>query len=507
MSQVRDDRLDAGLLRLIGVTLLGGIMGILDSTMVTVAADTLAEEFHTTLSAISWASTGYLLALTVTIPVTSWAVGRFGVKKLWLFGLTLFLAGSLASALAWNLWSLVAFRVVQGVGAGVVDPLVLVILARAAGAGRAGRVMGMMGVVLSLGPVLGPVLGGVVLESLGWRSMFYINLPIGIVAVLLALRVIPAGVPAGKKSAARLDLLGAVLMAPGFAAIVLALTEAGERGRLDAPSVLIPLIGGIVLLVGYVLHALRTRRHEPLIDVRLFSSRSFAASVTVQGLVGLATFAGLFALPLYYQVLHGHGARAAGLLVAPLGLGSALAMPLAGRLSDRLGARSLVRGGALVAALGAVALTRIGPDSSEVWSALAAFAIGMGLGGVGAPTMGSLYRTLPPEKVPQGSSVVYNLNQLGGALGVACVALILAVTGTGTGPAADLGSGIGGFRSVYWFVCAVAVVIVAAASLLPGRPETPDAAPDDASAGDEPGQTPAGERREEHGASPTSPVS
>ncbi|MFJ6811023.1 DHA2 family efflux MFS transporter permease subunit [Streptomyces anulatus] len=482
MSQVRDDRLNPGLLRLIGVTLLGGIMGILDSTMVTVAADTLSAEFNTSLSSISWATTGYLLALTVTIPITSWAVGRFGVRKLWLFGLVLFLVGSLASALAWNVESLVAFRVVQGVGAGVVDPLVLVILARAAGPGRAGRVMGMMGVVLSLGPVLGPVLGGVVLESMGWRWMFYINLPIGIVAVLLALRVIPAGPSLSHGSAPRLDIVGALLLAPGLAAVLLALTAAGEHARFAVPSVLIPLALGVALLVGYVIHALRARRTEPLVDIRLFSSRSFAASVTVQGLVGLATFAVLFALPLYYQVLHGHGARAAGSLVAPLGLGSALAMPLAGRLSDRLGARDLVRGGAIVAALAAVGLTRIGADSGEVWSVLAAFAVGLGLGGVGAPTMGSLYRTLPPEKVPQGSSVVYNLNQLGGALGVACVALILAAVGSGA--AVGGGAGIGGFQAAYWFVFAVTLVILAASPLLPGRPEAPTAVQAEASSAD-----------------------
>lgn len=472
MSKAQDGRLDPRLLQLIGVVLLGGIMGILDSTMVAVAADTLSQEFKTSLTSISWASTAYLLTLTVTIPVTSWAIGRFGVKRLWLFGLVLFLVGSLASALAWNLGSLIVFRIVQGFGSGVLDPLVLVILARAAGPSRAGRVMGMMGVVLSLGPVLGPVLGGVVLESLDWRWMFYINLPIGIVAFLLAMRVIPAD-PAGARSDTRLDVTGFALMAPGFAAMVLGLTQAGEHAGFAAPSVIVPLSIGLVLLTGYVLHALRARRVPPLIDVRLFSSRSFAASVTVQGLVGLATYAGLFALPLYYQLLHGHGARAAGLLVAPLGLGSALAMPLAGRLSDRMGARSLAQGGAVIAALGAFALTRIGGDSGELWSALGAFAIGLGLGAVGAPTMGALYRTLPPEKVPQGSSVLYNLNQLGGALGVALVTLILATAGADNGNQADA---VSGFHSVYWFVTAVCAVILIATPLLPGRPEAAPAA-------------------------------
>ena len=483
MSQAQSDRLDPGLLRLIGVILLGGIMGILDSTMVAVAADTLSAEFNTSLTAISWASTAFLLTLTVTIPVTSWAIGRYGVKKLWLLGLVLFLVGSLASALAWNVESLIVFRVLQGLGSGVLDPLVLVILARAAGPSRAGRVMGMMGVVLSLGPVLGPVLGGVVLEALDWRWMFYINLPIGIVAFFLATRVVPADTPAPQQSRVGLDDFA--LMAPGFAAMVLGLTQAGEHASFATPTVLVPLAVGLVLLTSYVLHALRARRTPPLIDVRLFSSRSFAASVTVQGLVGLATYAGLFALPLYYQMLHGHGARAAGLLVAPLGLGSALAMPLAGRLSDRMGARALAAGGAVVAGLGGVALTQFGSQSNELLSALAAFAIGLGLGAVGAPTMGALYRTLPPEKVPQGSSVLYNLNQLGGALGVAVVALILAGAGADKGSTADA---VSGFHGVYWFVAAVSLVILLATPLLPGRPEPVPAAPP---AGDAPVKEPA----------------
>ncbi|WP_017559794.1 DHA2 family efflux MFS transporter permease subunit [Nocardiopsis baichengensis] len=467
MTGLRGDRLDAALLRLIGATLLGGIMGILDSTMVTVAADTLSGEFGSPLSVISWASTGYLLALTVTIPVTGWAVGRYGVKRLWLFGLVLFLAASLASALAWSVVSLIAFRVLQGAGAGILDPLVLVILARAAGPGRAGRVMGMMGVVLSLGPVLGPVLGGLLLDSMGWRSMFFINIPIGIVAFLLAVRVIPGDRPEERGARLPLDITGFLLMAPGFAATVLALTQAGEHAEFAVPAVLVPLALGIALLAGYVVHALRIRRTEPLIDMRLFASRSFAAGVTVQGLVGLGTYAGLFALPLYYQVVHGHGAGAAGLLVAPLGLGSALAMPVAGRLSDRLGARSLVQGGAALAAAAAAGLTFIGAESAVAWSALAAFAIGLGLGTVGAPTMGSLYRTLPQDKVAQGSSVLYNLNQLGGALGVACAALILAAAGTGT--AAGPTEAVGGFQNASWFLVAVGVAILAASPLLPGR--------------------------------------
>lgn len=467
MTHVRRDerdRLDPTLLRLIGVVLLGGIMGILDSTMVAVAAKTLAGEFNTSVASVSWATSGYLLALTVTIPITSWAVVRFGSRRLWLFGLMFFLAASLACALAWSVQSLVVFRVLQGSAAGILDPLVLVLLARAAGPGRVGRVMGLMGVVLSLGPVLGPVLGGQVLELLDWRWMFLINLPIGVLAFVLAQRVLPAVAPPHQDhTKIGLDVLGLALLAPGFAALMLALSQAERHGGFDSQAVLLCLALGVLLLAAYVAHALRVRDAPPLIDVTLFANRAFAASVTVQGLVGLATYGTLFALPLFFQQFHGYGVGAAGLLVAPLGVGAAVAMPLAGRLSDQLGAKALARGGAVVAACGAFSLAWIGTGTSAAWPAASTAVIGCGLGFVGAPTMGSLYRTLPPARVPQGSSVLYNLNQLGAALGVALVALLLATVG-----ARDP---LGGLQAVGWFLTAVTLVILAATALLPGRPQ------------------------------------
>ena len=169
MAHTSDGRLDPALRRLIGVILLGGIMGILDSSMIAAAADTLAQDLDTSLATVSWVSTSYLLALTVSIPVTTWAVDRFGGRRLWLVGLVVFLAGSIGSGLAWDAPSLIVFRVVQGLGAGLLDPLMLTLLARASGPERAGRVMGLMGVVGSSGPVLGPVVGGIILQGLSWR--------------------------------------------------------------------------------------------------------------------------------------------------------------------------------------------------------------------------------------------------------------------------------------------------------------------------------------------------
>jgi EmrB/QacA subfamily drug resistance transporter len=477
--EVQEDRLDPALLRLIGVILLGGMLGILNSTMVAVGIDVLSVEFGTSLSTIGWASTGFLLAVTAAIPFTSWAVDRFGSKRMWIIGLSIFLVGSVACTISWNVESLIAFRVVQGLGSGILDPLVLVLLARAAGPSKAGRVMGLMGVVLSLGPVLGPVVGGAIIEGLSWRWMFLLSVPVGLIALLLALKVVPKDTARGDaQPQTRLDVVGLALIGPGFAVLVLALTQSAERGAFSVWQVLTPLVLGVVMLLAYAIHANRSRETPPLIDLKLFKSSSFTASVTVMTLVGLANFAALFMLPLYYQQQHGYGVLLAGLLVAPMGLGAAAAMPLAGRLSDRMGSRSLARGGAIVALLSGFAFVMIDADTSVLWPSLAALVMGLGLGFVGAPTMGSLYRTLPGHLVPQGSSVLFMLNQLGAAIGIACVTLIVQTVGSS--------DPMKGFHGVFWFAIGTIAIIVIGTMFLPGRPKAPvaaESAPDQQPAG------------------------
>jgi len=452
-----EDRLEPAVRRTVAVILLGGIMGILDGSMVVVAADTLAGHFRSSLAVIGWASTGYLLALTIAVPVTAWAVDRVGGRRLWLFGLVLFLAGSVASGLAWDVGSLIAFRVVQGAGAGILDPLMLTLLVRTAGPGRSGRVVGIMGAVGSAGPVVGPIVGGLIVQSLDWRWMFFVNVPIVIVAFALARRVLPADRPAPGTARTRLDLVGVALIGPGVAASVLALSQAAEHGGFTTPYVIAPLAVGLALIGVYVAHALR--RTGQLIDLRMFAHRGFPPGVLVLAFNGVTTYGALFALPLFYQQAGGDGPFAAGLLLAPLGIGAVISMPLAGRLSDRLGSRNLAVAGSALTLLSALAFTFV---DGRVPLVAASLAIGLGLGCASAPTMGVVFKILPPERVAQGSSLLYMLNQLGASLGITIVALLFQ---SAVDPAT-------GFHYASWALVIAAAAMLAATIGVPGRDRT-----------------------------------
>ncbi|WP_055703246.1 MFS transporter [Streptomyces silaceus] len=250
------------------------------------------------------------------------------------------------------------------------------------------------------------------------------NIPIGVLAFALSLRIVPADPPKSERSATPLDFVGLALLGPAFAVLTFALSRAGEDAGFGSAPVIVARVLGAVLLVGYGAQAVRVGA-KALIGLGLFRSRSFSASVTVMGLTGVMLFSMLFLVPLYQQEVRGHGVLAAGLLLAPLGVGSFLAMPVAGRLSHKVGAKRLAPLGAFVIAVSSLAYTQAGATTSEVLLGACAFTTGVGLGFIGAPTMDSLDRTLPGESVAQGTSALYIINQLGASLGIAVVALLL----------------------------------------------------------------------------------
>src|SRR3954467_6037298 len=233
------------------VVILGAIMSVLDTTIVNVALDTLSKDLHTSLNGIQWVVTGYMRALAAVIPVTGWAASRFGARRLYLISLVLFTAGSALCGLAWSSETLIAARVLQGLGGGMLMPIGQMILVRAAGPQNMPRVMSAIGVPIILAPVFGPTLGGLLVEHAGWQWIFFVTLPIGIAAVFAALRLLPRD-QAEPAAAGRLDSIGLALVASGLVGITYGLAQSGSAGSLTAPSVLVPFFTGIALVAAFV---------------------------------------------------------------------------------------------------------------------------------------------------------------------------------------------------------------------------------------------------------------
>jgi EmrB/QacA subfamily drug resistance transporter len=485
--------LDRKLLAIASVVVLGAIMSILDVTVVNVAINTLAREFETELSTIQWVATGYTLALATVIPITGWAADRFGTKRLYMLAIVLFAGGSALCGAAWSAESLIFFRVLQGFGGGMLMPLGMTILTRAAGPQRVGRVMAIIGVPMLLGPILGPILGGFLVDEVSWRWIFYINVPIGAIAFIAAARILAKDAPAPGE---RFDLLGLALLSPGLALMIYGLAESASSGGFGSAEVLGPLVIGFVLVVGFIVHGLRTP--HALIDLRLFKNRTFSASAGTLILMVISVFGAMLLLPLYLQAVRGESALSSGLLLAPQGIGAMLVMPIAGQLADRVGVARLVVPGMTIILATTIGLTQLTGDTSYWTLSAILFAMGVGMGFSMMPLMTGAMQTLRRVQVARASTSLNIIQQVGASIGTAVMSVILTVAlrdrfgegGGGLGEAAGVQLPLDirnlmteAFTHTYWWAAALVIPALLAALLLPFRKPEPIEDPD-AEAGD-----------------------
>jgi EmrB/QacA subfamily drug resistance transporter len=469
------DRLDPALIKLAVILLVGGIAAFLDTTIVNVAIGAIGHGLHAPVSAVQWVMTSYLLSFAMVIPLSGWALRRFGGRVTWMCSLALFLAGSVACGLAWNISSLIAFRVVQGIGGGMMVPLLLTLLVQAAGGRRLGRLMATVSLPAVLVPILGPVAGGLIVNSLSWRWIFYVNVPICLAGLVLAWRGLRSAGPPSRAQAAsagRLDLAGLALLSPGVAAILYGLAQVSSPGGFGQPEVVAPILGGAAAVVLFVFRTLRLRpgasRVEPVLDLRLFRSASFTGASALMFVFGLSLYGALLLLPLYYQQVRGSSALVAGLLLAPQGIGTLLPRLAVGKLTDRLGPRPVVLAGTALAALGTLPFALAGPHTSELLLSLALVVRGAGLGAATIAVMAAAYEGLSTDEIPHASSATRIMQQVGGAFGASVLAVILerqiaAHAATG---AAGLAAAFG---AAFWWCLGFTALGLAPALLLTGR--------------------------------------
>ncbi|MHB8734396.1 MAG: DHA2 family efflux MFS transporter permease subunit [Terriglobales bacterium] len=412
--------IDRGLLAIASVVVLGMMMAILDTTVVNVAVNTLAGRFQATLPAIQWVVTGYMLALATVIPLSGWISDRFGTKRLYMASIALFVVGSALCGAADGTAELVLFRVLQGLGGGMLMPVGMTILTRAAGPRRLGRVMSVVGVPMLIGPILGPVLGGWLVSDASWRWIFFINAPLGVVALLAAYRILPRDV--GRREQ-RLDYVDLLLASPGVTLLIFGLAQS-DSGGFGRANVVVPILAGLVLLTAFVLHALRTA--NPLVDLRLFGNRAFATSSLAMVLMEASVFGSLLLLPLYFQQARGASPLSSGLLMIPQGVGELMMVPLSGVLVDRWGLGRVAPFG--IATMGATVLwlTGLGAHTAYWELELDLVINGLGMGLVMLPVFTGAVRTIRAAQAASASALLNVMQQIGTSTGTAALTVLLA---------------------------------------------------------------------------------
>lgn len=417
------------ILGLATVVILGSIMAVLDVTVVNVAIHPLARSFDAPLATIQWVASGYTLALASAIPVTAWAIRRYGAKRVYMTAIALFTTGSALAGLAWSPESLVAFRVVQGLGGGMIMPTGMTLMMRAATPQTMGRMMSIMGIPILIGPLAGPILGGWLVDSFSWRWMFTINVPVGLVALLLAARILPRATGTATN---RLDVTGLLMLSPGLAALIYGLTTGAEHRDFTAPATLLPTLAGAALVTAFVLRT-RTARN-PLIDLRLYRNKAFTTASGTLALFATGYFGTMLLTPMYFQAVRGETTTASGLLGAPLALAAGITMQFAGRLSDRVSPRKLITTGITLAALSMGSFTLQLTGDTPYWRlGTSLLVMGIGVGMTIMPTMAAATREIARDDAPSASTALQITSQVGTSIGVAFFSVLLATNGGGTG--------------------------------------------------------------------------
>ncbi len=403
------------------VVMIGAVMVILDQTVVTVALPTLETDFKASLADVQWIITGYTLSLAAVIPLTGWLTDRYGTKRVLVTSQILFVIGSVLCGFSWSNASLIGFRVLQGLGGGMIMPVGMTILMSITRPEERGRMGAVMGVPMLFGPVLGPTLGGWLVQDASWRFIFFINLPIGLIGAFLSMTQLrePADRVVRRE---RLDFIGLLLITPAVLGLVYGLSQPGSYGWWSLQTTG-PIVAGLVLLVAFVVFELR--KTNPLIDIRVFKDGAFSASMSMNFLIAMGLFGTIFLFPLFLQQIQGYSPLNAGLLLGFQGLGSAAAMPIAGILTDRAGARRVVPIGLALLTAATVWMTTLTP-TTPAWLISLMLAIrGVGMGFSFMPSMSAAYVTLAPARIARATSVANVVQRVASGLGIAVMATIL----------------------------------------------------------------------------------
>jgi len=398
--------------------IIGLFMVILDGTAMNVAMPGFEQEFGKSLNIVQWTVTAYALAQAAVIPLAGWLSDRFGAKRIFLISVGLFTIGSLLCAFASTLEQLIFYRVLQGLGGGVVMPIAMAFTYRLSPPGKVGAVMGMMGIPILLAPALGPIVGGWLIDYATWHWIFLINIPIGVIGILVGLRTLPN---IERQSVPALDILGMILGPLAFAGLAYGVSEGGTSWTAD--RTLIGLGVGAAALILFVIVELL--RDKPLLELRVFKSFDFTKGIIVQWIAQIALFGTMFMIPIFLLIGKQMDAFETGLVMLPQALASGIFMPIGGKLFDKIGARPLVMGGMALVLIAAYLLSQIQMTDS-VWSFVPPLMLlGAGMGLSMMPLNTHLIQSAPQNLVSRVTSLTNAAQQVMTSFAVAGLTTIL----------------------------------------------------------------------------------
>lgn len=449
------DRLDPSIWKIGAVAVLGSFLAQLDATVVNVSLSSLAITLHSSLAAIQWVTSGYLLALALMLPMSGWMVDRIGAKALYLWCFSAFTLSSALCGLAWSADSLIGFRIVQGMSAGPLAPMAQMMMARAAGK-RMASVFGFAAMPILLAPLLGPVIAGAILQFASWRWLFLVNLPVGVLALVLAMLFLPKG--RDQRKWRDLDLVGLALLSP---ALVLFLYGSDHiRDRMGIAS----LTGSVFLLVAFFRWASRMK-DEALIDLRLFKGKVFSAATATQFMANGISYAGQMLIPIFIIRVGGLSPSATGLLLAPLGLGMMCGYPFVGTWVKWFGNRKVSAGGASLALAGTLPFIYMAGHGLEIpLLACALFFRGVGQSAVSVPSISAAYSSVKREDLPMATTTLNIVMRIGGPTLTTICATFL---GWRLGSAPTHDTTLSAFTAAFVLLCALQGLLIAATMRLP----------------------------------------
>jgi EmrB/QacA subfamily drug resistance transporter len=432
---------------------MGPFLSLLD--VVNVSLSTLAAELHSSLNSIQWATSGYLLALALMLPLNGWLVERIGAKSLYLWCFSAFTLCSALCGIAWSANALIGFRILQGMSGGLMAPMFQMMMARVAGRHMA-RVLGYAAVPVMLAPILGPVIAGAILQHASWRWLFLVNLPVGALAIVLAIFFLPNDREETKKR--DLDLVGFALLSPGLVLFLYGSDHLGERiGQ-------VTLALSVVLLAMFFKVAVR-KGPRALIDLQLFKGKTFAASTVTQFMTNGVSFAGQMLIPIYLIRACGRSPSATGWLLAPLGLGMICSYPWIGALTQRLGIRKVSAGGAFLALAGTLPFIWLAEHGLSVAVLACALLLrGVGLSAVGIPSVSAAYASVKKHDLPMATTSLNIVQRLGGPTMTTLCATFLGWTSRSGHSHLSLSSP---FVAAFLLLCLLHALLFAASLRLP----------------------------------------